>query len=503
MMNYIKNTITLILVIISLFLIYGNAIADGGVFKLRDNSSWMLFKEDAQLCFINYQDETQKMLINVSLNDTFEEEKALWLFPIPAKPNEAQIDIINTAPVLSGSDFETEFRLKTTQYFKYLLATQIYPLPLIVATGRHLTGFFSKAGINVLEKIEKFGITTELISVKSKQNFIDYLKMHKVKFSDEFNKILDNYIGKDYIFVLSWLSNSKEYKNNKQFPIEVFVTFKTPKIFFPLKFTSIYGHLNISIFVYVINFVTPELFNNIISKTKVEYLIMPEYHTSDELSKFFFNNKNFKNLKYTKISISSEATNFTDDLWIEPNAPMKTSIQSIIYSNLDIFFIALLAILSSASSVFASSIIFFGYGPRYKSFMLLGLMNLFSIIGLTIAAYDINIDNLLTKKLPEIKRSTNFSKIILNSLIVILILAASTLSFTSYEFYSSNQNIILFSIYFIVISVCVLVWVTLYLKNHYIAIYITLFSIFFILLLMYSSDLLGLLSANPLVDYVF
>ena len=248
-MNNKKNLLLFIITLTSLFLFHVNAFADGGVFKFRDNSSWLLFREESQLCFINYQDDTQKMLINVSLNDKFEEEKALWLFPIPAKTNEIQIDILNSAPKLEGINFEVDYEKKIDEYYKYLWATQIYTLPfLYTLSGTSLSGLFSKQGFDVIQKIEKYGITTELISVKNKQNFIDYLAKHKIKFSDEFNKILDEYIGQEYIFVLSWLSNSKEYKNNNKFPVEVFVTFKTPKIFFPLKFTSIYGHSNISIF---------------------------------------------------------------------------------------------------------------------------------------------------------------------------------------------------------------------------------------------------------------
>ena len=127
-----KKVIFIFIFIATLLMLnYKNAIADGGVFKPKDNSSWYLFNEQSQLCFINYQNETQKMLINVALNDKFEEEKALWLFPIPAKPNEAKIDILNSAPMLRGDNLEIEFGREIGPYFEYFYKTQIYTTFLI------------------------------------------------------------------------------------------------------------------------------------------------------------------------------------------------------------------------------------------------------------------------------------------------------------------------------------------------------------------------------------
>ena len=320
------------LIILLLISIHGNAFADGGAFKYVDNSILERFKEDSQLCFINYQNETQKMIINITLNDKFEEEKAIWLFPIPAKPNETKIDIIDSEPILSGVSSEHILANRFNDCFTQLYLTQIYTYPYFMfqlvsnMTGDDQGRSKESDKFRVIDKINKFGITSELISVKNKKDFIEYLTKHKIKFPDDFNKIIDGYLGKDYIFVVSWLSNLAEYKNktNGRYPIAVYVTFKTPEIFFPLKFTSIYGNLKIPISLYVINFITPKIFDNIRQYTKIEHFRIP-YSTPNDLLNFFFDIKKFDRLEYTKISINSEAINLTEDLWIDHKESFRIS----------------------------------------------------------------------------------------------------------------------------------------------------------------------------------
>lgn len=320
-----------------------------------------------------------------------------------------------------------------------------------------------------------------MISVNNKQNFVDYLIKHKIKFSEEFNMILNEYLGKDYIFVLSWLSNPKEYKNNI-YPIEVFITFKTPKIFFPLKFTSIYGHSNITIFLYVINFVTPEIFDKIMAETKIEYLMMYDYKPLDEFSKFFFDVQSFKELKYTKIAIKTEANNFVNDLWINPNAPLRISIVSMIYSNLNMFFVILFGVLSSISSLIAGSIIFYNYKPNYTNFMVLGLMNILSIFGIIFIANNVNIDDLALRKPSEKKSTRNLLDILLRTIIWAFGLSIIFLTITELRFTTLNKTIDELPFTFFYSFIFIITFRTIYWKNYLIGSYIMLFSLTFNLL---------------------
>lgn len=412
-MVVLKKTFFYILIIYFLLIINSDAFADGSAFKYRDNSTSSLFNENSQFCIINYKDNTQKMLINILLNDTFEEEKALWLFPIPASTNEATLDILGSVPIIKGINFEDELKTKVNKYFELFMISQIFTLPFLMRESTS-TIAYSKPGIDIIQKVEKYGISSELISVKNKQDFMDYLSKHKIKFSDEFNKILDEYIGKNYIFVISWISNTKEYINNVsnsknvKIPIEVYVTFKTPKIFFPLKFTSIYGNSFISINLYILNLVNPNIFKEILNYTKVSHLIMEEYYIPDDLKDFFFNKSYINNLKYTKIAIKAYASNYIEDLWINPNEAFLF-LKALFYDYIDIIFIILFAFISCVISYITCNLSFPEAKPSIKFFLLFGFFNYLTTIGLIIASYILKIDKTLIST-DSINTKSEFNK---------------------------------------------------------------------------------------------
>ena len=486
MLNHIITLITLILMIFSSS---SSALADGGVFKSQDNGFWHLFKEDKQVCFINYKDGIQKMLISIQLNDNFEEKKALWLFPIPAQPNEAKIDILKAAPIFNGHNFEIIIKTKLVECFDWLYYTQIYPILPIQARGDALEA--AQGSFQILYTLTKFGLTTELISAKNKQVFTEYLKTHKITFSDKFNKLLDEYIEKDYIFVISWLSNSDEFKKSKTFPIEVFITFKTPKIFFPLRLTSIYDNLKIPIIIYVVNFVTPDLFENIISKTKIEHFILFEYIPPNDLLDFFFNINKIKDFKYTKISINTTADDFNQDLWISNQETSRITLLTKLYNNTNAFIVFWVILISAISSLISSLLILHNHKPNYMFFLFLGFSNIFSILGLIIFTYSFNINKFLSVKLPQFNNKTNYSTVIINAFFWALAFAAITILFCSSKFIGPIEYIKAYFIYLSVFFIFTTLCKTLWWLNYKLALFIASFSLIFMILTYYTDYLIN------------
>ncbi len=485
----LKHIVTLITLTSMILNSASLAFADGGVFKSQDNGFWHLFKEDKQVCFINYKDGIQKMLISVQLNDNFEEKKALWLFPIPAQSNEAKIDILKAAPIFNGHNFEIIIKNKLSECFDWLYYTQIYPIPPIQAHGNALAT--AQGGFQILYTLTKFGITTELISAKNKQLLTEYLKTHKITFPEKFNKLLDEYIEKDYIFVISWLSNSDEYKKSKTFPIEVFITFKTSKMFFPLKLTSIYENLKIPIIIYIVNFVSPDLFESIISKTKIEHFFLFEYMPPNDLLDFFFNINKIKDFKYTKISIDSPANDFNQDLWISNQEPPRITLLTKLYNNTNAFIIFLVILISAISSLISSILIFHSHKPNYMFFLFLGASNLFSILGLIVFTYSININKFLSIKFPPFNNETKYSTIIFNALFWALALAAVTISFCSSKFHGPIEYIKAYFIYLAVFFIFMTLCKTLWWLNYKLALFIATFSLTFMILTYYTDYLIN------------
>jgi len=103
MMN-IKPKISLVLVlfILSSFVFISPVSADGGIVIYDpDMFRWELQDMDQQLCAINYENGFENMLLSVDVSD-LHGEKAVWIFPVPAKPDKTVIDIIKGFPRLWG-----------------------------------------------------------------------------------------------------------------------------------------------------------------------------------------------------------------------------------------------------------------------------------------------------------------------------------------------------------------------------------------------------------------
>ena len=72
----------------------------------------------------------------------------------------------------------------------------------------------------VYEHLEKEGITSEIVTAKTANGLYDYLKNKGLKVESGSIPVLDNYIGKEFSFVTSWISSperfisAEEIKNN-------------------------------------------------------------------------------------------------------------------------------------------------------------------------------------------------------------------------------------------------------------------------------------------------
>lgn len=119
--------------------------------------------------------------------------------------------------------------------------------------------------------------------------------------------LLDTYAGKNYSFVISWISSHKRfYPFSHLLPlyvrifggefVGVTIKFPTKKIYYPMLLTSIYGDRKIKIRIYIENFV--EVDQEELSKIgKVEYYVTSSGKPA-----------------YTKIEFDAPARYYTKDL---------------------------------------------------------------------------------------------------------------------------------------------------------------------------------------------
>lgn len=430
-MKGLKNTISLFIVfLISFSTIFTfPCLADGMIhYKPHEMDVWQMQSMSKQLGIINYDNGNEKMILALDAPD-IKSDKIFWIFPIPANPENVDIDILKGFPYLYGKDIFKEAHDNLNLQFILMSASQIYTIPPTLAViflmtmpfvaGARLATDMSKSqggipGVEVYEHVESMGVTSQLVGAKTEEGFNEYLTIKGIKIPQESRDVVKEYIGKDYSFVVSWISTPETYKNVTTSQVSapryyyfedyemgsrligIYVSFPTEKIYFPLKMTSVYNEAVIPVRIYVFDYVTPEPNEEIKPDMKANYYYQNNYSVSNELSVFFNNQKQIPSLEYTKIDISTPSKNFKEDLWMIDSEPSKISTAEFIISNFWLCFIVLFIISSCLASLLSGIIVFKGRKPSKIKFALLGLANFLTIIGFSIASYILKIDNRFT-----------------------------------------------------------------------------------------------------------
>jgi len=427
--------ILLCFVFLFLLSISATSVLADGMIHIYDKDMWGLFTEEQQFCAINYKDGYQNMILTVDTGEELRGEKAVWIFPVPAKPEKTVINIIKGFPNLFGYDVEERVDSSISDAFTMMRATQVYPLPLLFVRTMYsgatmgLDNSKGMEGVTVYESIEKMGLTTELISATDGSSLTNYLTNKGLTLESSSKAILDEYVGQEYSFVVSWISDVEKFKQEqgnqtrsyrgmrRGNSIGVFITFPTDKLYFPLKPTSVYGSNRVPAVIYVMDYVTPNLYDEIKADSQVNYFFQKSYRPQEELKDFFNNQETIKDLKYTKIKINPPSKYLTQDLWMDISAPAKIQMADTInrhwfYPALIIFLIA-----SCLASLISGWIIFRKDSPSLFKFSLMGFWNLLTFVGFSIASYAMGIDKRFTDAKQNAQEQTGMKKVISRTLL--------------------------------------------------------------------------------------
>ena len=405
-----------LLLLLSFSLFIPLAFADGMIHVYDpDMTRWGLQREERQLAVINYDKGIEKMLIAVELGN-LQGKKAVWIFAIPAKPESTEIDILEDFPRLNGVDLKTKRNQVFGDALTITAASQVYLAPLFLVTmqtlgssGQGLQGLdIDSKGVVVYESVQKAGLTSEVLTAKDGTAFYNYLIEQGFEIPKNSKELLDDYIGKDYSFVVSWVSGSQELAGERA--LGLFVSFPAEKIYFPLKPTSIYQNAQIPIVVYVIGHVAPKVFPSIQNSTSTQYFVQNYFTPSPELS-YFFGGANTRQLAYTKVKITASSSDLTEDLLFENSAPPELVFSKFVVQNSLGFTILLFIIISCIASALAGAIVFRSEKPSLGKFALFGLANFLTLIGFSILACVLKIDERFSKS-EKSKKSAGLKKVL-------------------------------------------------------------------------------------------
>ncbi|MEM4261365.1 MAG: hypothetical protein QXI10_00195 [Candidatus Diapherotrites archaeon] len=400
--------------------------------------------EKNQIAVLSLFDGKQNMFIGISPGE-LKGEKAVWIFPVPSKPENVEIGVVKKFPVLAGSSLK---KMKNDAAFSILFWNSIFsltPFPLSMLSFLiSQPNYFGSSVFNpikspvrdsyvVYSSVSELGLRTELVSTFSSDGFANYSKDRGLNIEADVLKVFENYYGKDYSFVVSWIENPDVFYNEKSDEcivindpvnrykcleladwaniIGVFVKFPTDKLYFPLIPTSVYGSTIVPAKVYVLGNVTPNIPDSIKQFTNVDYFVdtISLNEVEPELENLFSGlsqSGTAKKVEYTLVSINSPSYNFTDDLWFENKEPANISNTKLIInliSNNSIFFFLLFFILFSIVSSVLAAIIVFRRDVNLLKFALLGVSNIFSFVVFVIASFFFNVDKYVPKANKEPK----------------------------------------------------------------------------------------------------
>ncbi|MFB6075819.1 MAG: hypothetical protein ABEK17_01620 [Candidatus Aenigmatarchaeota archaeon] len=399
-------------ILLGLFLFSNNTCADGMAHApiSKMGGEWKLLNENGQMCFINHQAGTEKMIVAIGL-ENIQGEKASWIFPVPSQPKKTEIEISEGFPMLDGQNLKETYGNYVQDFTIGAIGiSQLYALPLMALNdlkgGRALEGrSWEGGGVEIHEHIERAGLTTELITARESSALYNYFEKKNISLPADSERILEEYIGKDYSFVASWVSDFEKFRSQSkerhhyiiENPLGVEISFPTEKLYYPLKPTSVYGSNEIPIKIYTRGWLKPDLYSEITDETEVSYYSQNYYKVPKELRSFFNGKDHLEDLKYTKIEINSEARKLKKDLWIKKETADKPLILNSLINYFWVLGLIIFVISSCLASLFAGKVISREKKISNRGFTLFGLTNFLSLVGLVLIFHFGKIDKRLTE----------------------------------------------------------------------------------------------------------
>ncbi|MBW3003348.1 hypothetical protein KY337_02205 [Candidatus Woesearchaeota archaeon] len=418
--------------------------ADGGMI-IREPTGWRMLKEGNQLAAINYKEGFENLIIAVNSGEQVAGDKAVWIFPVPATPEKTAINILKGFPQLYGDDISVKAEDSVQNIAEVARASQIYPIPFSFRKGFFGVGArFAEGqmieGVTVHETVTRLGVTTQLVTAKTGEGLASYVESKGLEIPPEFETILSEYIGQEFSFVVSWVSDpgqftriddvariiklldegnieeairvtesstndrlravnqvlksgdvdvAKEFLRSRYIgsmreldnAVSVSVTFPTDRMYYPLKPTSVYGSERVPTTVIVVGHVRPELFKEIKADSEVKYFYQKSYSPNEELREFFFSKSVIRDFKYTTIYLDPVSKFLVNDLWIDEGAPLKVGLQNYLYKFSVLNGIMLFVACSLIASLVAGMLVF------KKRLYWFGFFNFLTLVGFAFATY--------------------------------------------------------------------------------------------------------------------
>ncbi len=362
--------------------------ADGGIFKTLDRTLYGPLTEEEQVAVIAHVENRELLVVAVNF-PLEEDESALWVLPVFGPPQEVNVQFIDRFPIPSGFNPTSYVRHRLVHLCFAGSATQIYPVlfwPTVFAGREGL--------VRIHKVVEKWGIRTEVIQATSLDGLVEHLQNKSVKIERDNLASFAPYCTREYTIVLTWvkswmelLKEFSQYENRSfqrsRFPC-LSIEFPSPRPYYPLKPTSMYGDTEVSVRLVVTGY------QKVAKAPELDYLAVDHYYARDflveppqEIGPWFPKGA----FHYTMVEIYEPASRFTEDLFFERTAvpsEVRHAVNALWFTEGfgALFTWVLLNGVMSYAMAGLCGLVFFG---RWRGIALLGLWNLLTIAAFALA----------------------------------------------------------------------------------------------------------------------
>ena len=429
---------------------------------------WSLISEDVQCAVINFDHGTEKLILQASFDadELRDAASAVWFVPVPSIPQDVDIDIIPEFPLLGGHFLRDAARQSVTEDFVFIYSSQLYTIPFALSTVFTLSSSFGDSDLRLLsgategggefvtvfESVVEYGMSSELVGTSSASALNDYLEAKGLALPESANEVMDEYVGQSYSFVISWIHNVSEFISEAEvswgldgevYSLGIAVSFPSERMYYPLKLTSVYGRHDIPILIQVIDHGTPVEFESPDDAPQVETYECIDarytYHIHPEPGWFFQEQQDrgeisdgaVHNLRYSMVLIDGPAEDLTEDLWIEETTSSESDTLMFVYENSIVITLPVFLVLSMVSSLLAGSFVYRIHEPIRVNFALLGLLNLFTIIGMILGTKALKVEDKFLRAKKELlaaPRTTEFLVLFSFTFITLSVIAHLTIN---------------------------------------------------------------------------
>ena len=482
----------LVLLVLLLVPTLSPSVAGDGCVFIPTVEEWMYAYEEKQMGLIDYEKGIENLTMIVDIkNSSLSADEAFWIFPIPGDPNDIDIGITEDKNIgfYYGGYRDVRECVKDTvsDSLIFLSFSQAYlsmiPFFLIYMFSYGMTGaLVENNDITIHETAEKMGFTSQLISTNDKNNtnaINSYLESKNITLDSSAMELIEEYVGEDFCFVVSWISDIEEFKeqalDNQDdyhywyygydepfYMLGISVEFPTKDIYYPMKLTSIYGEKKIPILLQINGHVSPK-------------------NTYDGMSIHYYTDDG----DYTEITINTESSDFTEDFYIENKEPLDVQNAKFIKNNVLLLTIIVFILCSIFASILSAFVVYRKNEPDYRKFALLGFGNFLSIFFVFVMCFILKInEEFIEKPIKNKEVSKTFDTgfkitfLILGLISLIMFLLIFVPYFGLFMFF-------ILSIFSLVIGILMFIYGGF--KNPKATFYTALFSIFFFIFLIISN----------------